>query len=115
MSDGRCETPWTVACQAPLFMGFPRQGYWSGLPFSSPGELPNPGIEPVSPALAGRFLSTEPPGRLSLIVKSELDLLIGALTFLNESSLHYYSNSTSIFLHRVFTTTFYWSIVALQY
>ena len=46
-------TRWTVALQAPLPMGFPRQEYWSGLPFLSPGDLPNPGIEPVSPALAG--------------------------------------------------------------
>ena len=44
-------TPWTVAHQAPLFMGFPRQECWSGLPFPSPGDLPNPGIEPRSPAL----------------------------------------------------------------
>ena len=44
-------TPWTVACQAPLPMGFSRQEYWSGLPFPSPGDLPNPGIELVSPAL----------------------------------------------------------------
>ena len=43
--------PWTVALQAPLSMGFSRQEYWSGLPFPSPGELPNPGIKPVSPAL----------------------------------------------------------------
>ena len=51
-------TPWTVAHQAPLSMGFPRQEYWSGLPFSSPGDLSNSGIEPGSPgslALAGRF------------------------------------------------------------
>ena len=44
-------TPWTVACQAPLSMGFSRQEYWSGLPFPSLGDLPDPGIEPVSPAL----------------------------------------------------------------
>ena len=44
-------TPWTVACQAPLSTGFPRQEYWGGLPFSSPGELPDPGTEPESPAL----------------------------------------------------------------
>ena len=43
-------TPWTVACQAPLSMGFPRQEYWRGLPFPPPGDLPNPGIEPMSPA-----------------------------------------------------------------
>ena len=46
-------TPWTVACQVPLSMGFSRQEYWGGLPFPSPGDHPNPGIEPVSPALAG--------------------------------------------------------------
>ena len=44
-------TPWTVAHQAPLSMGFPRQEYWSGLPFPSPGTLPNSGIKPISPAL----------------------------------------------------------------
>ena len=57
-------TPWTVVCQAPLLMGFSRQEYWSGLPFSPPEDLLNPGIEPatpVSPALAGRFFTTEPP------------------------------------------------------
>ena len=56
-------TPWTVAHQAPLSMGFPRQEYWSGLRFPPPGDLPNPGIEPASPALAGRFFTTEPPGK----------------------------------------------------
>ena len=56
-------TPCTVACQAPLSMGFPRQGYWSGLPFPSPGDLPDPGIKPMSPALAGGFFTTEPPGK----------------------------------------------------
>ena len=45
------ETPWTVAYQAPRSMGFSRQEYWSGLPFPSPGDLPNPGIESRSPAL----------------------------------------------------------------
>ena len=44
-------TPWTVAYHAPLTMGFSRQEYWNGLPFPSPGDLPNPGIEPGSPAL----------------------------------------------------------------
>ena len=56
-------TPWTAARQAPLSKGLPRQEYWSGLPFPSPGDLPDPGIEPASPALAGRFLTTEPPGK----------------------------------------------------
>ena len=44
-------------------MGFPRQEYWSGLPFPSPGDLPDPGIEPVSPALAGGSFTTKPPGK----------------------------------------------------
>ena len=55
-------TPWTVAHQAPLSMGFPGQEYWSGLPFPSPGDLPDLGIKPVSPALAGGYFTTEPPG-----------------------------------------------------
>ena len=54
-------TPWTVACQALLPMGFSRQEYWSGLPFPSPGDLPNPGIEPRSPALQEVSLPSEPP------------------------------------------------------
>ena len=58
-------TPWIVAYQVPLSMGFPRQEYWSGLPFPSPGDLPDPGIEPESPALAGRFFTAEPPGKPS--------------------------------------------------
>jgi len=54
-------TPWTVACQALLSIGFPRQEHWSGLSFPSPGNLPDPGIEPKSPVLAGGFLTPEPP------------------------------------------------------
>ena len=56
-------TPWTIALQAPLSVGFPRQEYWSVLPFPSPGDLPDPEIEPVSPAVTGRFFTTEPPGK----------------------------------------------------
>ena len=55
--------PWTVARQAPPSTEFSRQGYWSGLPFSSPGDIPDPGIEPASPALAGRFFTTAVPGK----------------------------------------------------
>ena len=56
-------TPWTVAHQAPLSMRFPRQQYWSELPFPSPGDLSNPGTEAVSPELEGRFFITETPGK----------------------------------------------------
>ena len=52
-------TPWTVVCQPPLSMGFSRQEYWSGLPVPSPGDLPDPGIKPGSPALQARSLPTE--------------------------------------------------------
>ena len=65
MSDSSV-TPWTVTPQARLSTEFSRQGYWGGLPFPSPGNLSDPGIQltyPVSPALAGRFLPTDPPGK----------------------------------------------------
>ena len=55
--------PWTVAHEAPLSMEFSRQEYWSGLPFPSPGDLPNPGIEPGYPALQADSLPSEPPGK----------------------------------------------------
>ena len=56
-------TPWTVAYQASLSMGFSRQEYWSGLPFASPGDLPHPGVKPRSPALQADALPSEPPGK----------------------------------------------------
>ena len=56
-------TPWTVACQDPPSMELSRQQYWSGLPFLSPGDLPNPGIEPGSPTLQADALLSEPPGK----------------------------------------------------
>ena len=58
-------TPWAVACQAPLSMGFPRQEYWSGLPCPFPRDLPDPGIEPTSPALTGGLFTTDPPRKPS--------------------------------------------------
>ena len=63
MSVQHLVTPWTVACQPPLSMGFSRQGYWSELPFPSPGDLPNPGIEPGSPALQADSPLTELQGK----------------------------------------------------
>ena len=56
-------TPWTVAYQNPLSMGFPRQEYWSGMPFPSPGDPPDPGIELRSPALKADALLSETPGK----------------------------------------------------
>ena len=57
-------TPGTVAFESPLSVRFPRQEYWSGLPYPPPGDLPNPGTEPASPALAGGFFASEPTGKL---------------------------------------------------
>ena len=64
-------TPWTVAVQAPLSMKFPRQEYWSGFPFTTPGDLPDPGIEPASlasPVLAGGFFTTAPPRKTLMVL-----------------------------------------------
>ena len=74
---------WTVAHQAPPSMGFSRQEYWSGLPFPSPGDLPNPGIKPRSSTLQADTLPSEPPGKpgflLCLLIK--MILLLASRTF----------------------------------
>ena len=61
--------PWTVAHQTPQSMGFPRQEYWSALPFYSPRDLPGPGTEPSSPVLAGGFFTLEPPGKPKRVIQ----------------------------------------------
>ena len=81
-------TPWTVAHQAPPSMGFSRQEYWSGSPFPSPGDLPDPGIELRSPALQADVLPSEPPGRsdnqynsnLFRKLKSHLKMFVDRIT-----------------------------------
>ena len=70
-------TPWTIAHQAPLSMGFSRQEYWSGLPCPPPGDLPHPGIEPRSPALQADSLTAEPPGKPSKHSKDETKIEVG--------------------------------------
>ena len=62
--------PMNCSPPAPVSMGFPRQGYWSELPFPSPGDLPDPETEPVCPALAGRFFTAESSGKLHVLVSS---------------------------------------------
>ena len=101
-------TPWTVACQAPLSVGFLRQEYWNGLPFPSlwrkgTKDLPDPEIEPMSPAVAGSFFTIEPPGK-------------------PYSPRHRITNLTMfLFLSSRFCILFYflklknWDIVALQF
>ena len=98
------ETLWTVAHQAPLSMEFSRQEYWSGLSFSSPGDLPDPGIEPVSLvslALASRFFTTVPPGKPpSLHQFSCVQLFATPWTAARQASLSI-TNSQSLHVHRV--------------
>ena len=67
-----CPTLWTVAHHPPLSMGFSRQECWSGLPFPSPGDLPDPRIEPGSPALQADALPSEPPGKPNRSLKCHL-------------------------------------------
>ena len=81
-------TPWTVAHQTPLSMGFLRQEYWSGLPFPSPGDLPDPGIEPASPELAGGFLTTELPGKPSLVVIISIIHITHTYIYSSSESFH---------------------------
>ena len=72
-------TAWTVACQAPLSVGFPRQECWSGLPFPSPEDHPNPGIKPMSPVLAGGLRATRERGKLEWGHKGEAWSSVGSL------------------------------------
>ena len=82
-------TPWTIAYQAPPSMGFSRQECWNGLPFPSPGDLPDPGIEPRSPALQADALPSEPPGRPhgSVIKKKKKNLPANAGNTGNSGSI----------------------------
>ena len=72
--------PWTVVRQAPLSMGFSRQEYRSGVPVSSPGDLPDPGIEPRSPALRANSLPSEPPGKTWILTRQGLRGKMGKLS-----------------------------------
>ena len=70
-------TPWTVACWVPLSMGFPRQEYWYGLPFPTPGDLPNPGVEPRSPALQADSLVLSQQGSPPFLLPTSICYLEG--------------------------------------
>ena len=82
-------TPSTVATQAPLSMEFSRQEYWSGLLFLLPGDLPDPGIELVPPALSGSFFTTEPPGK-----PNQVDT--GIMSWSHEPMYHFSSSSSHL-------------------
>ena len=86
--------------QAPLSIGFPRQEYWSGLPFPSPGDLPNPGIKPDPPALAGRFY-TVPPGNLN-VKKKKIEISFNSLAskpYSNYCLDHYFDKLSALLLN----------------
>ena len=74
-------TPWTVAYEAPPSMGFSKQEYWSGLPFTSPGDLPDPRIKPGSPALQADALSSKPPGKPQPLFKQTSWQIMSSLIF----------------------------------
>ena len=78
-------TPWTVARQAPLFMGFSRQEYWSGLSCPPSGDLPDPGIESGSPSVScteGRFFTSEPPGKFMIDINCSITKQFHSLIFI---------------------------------
>ena len=78
-------TPWSITRQAPLSVEFSKQEYWSGLPFPIPGDLPDPGIEPTSPAspiLASRFFTIEPPEKPQLLIKLPQTVIEVTLLFI---------------------------------
>ena len=112
--------PWTLAHPAPLSMDFPRQEYWSGLPCPPPGDLPDPGIQPASPALAGRFFTTEPPGKPSKILIPILKLNMSLQIMSRESkeklfctinnkntfqSMMFYQRLDYLFIHQLENNT----------
>ena len=107
--------PWSVALQAPLSIEFSRQGYWGGLPFHSPGDLPNPGVESGSPALQADSLPSEPPAKsdsvLYIYILFQILFHYRLLPDAKYNSLCYtvgpYSMDLSLKKN-------YWNIVALQ-
>ena len=112
-------TPWTVVHQAPLSMGFSRQDYQNGLPFTAPEDLPDWRIEPESlvlPALAGRFFTTAPPGKPcitymeSLIHKHSVSLyyLLFFFSFLSEEFSRYHNTNVEHTLLKLFLSIYFW-------
>ena len=89
------ETPWTVTHQAPPPMEFSRQEYWSGLPFPSPRDLSDPGIEPASPTLWADALTSEPPGNQEMTMKGFLFIII----FLNFTILYWFCHTLTWIRH----------------
>ena len=111
-----CETLWTAAQQAPLSMGFSRQKYWSGLPLPSPGDLPDSGIEHVSPPLTGGFFTTEPPGKPRGILRwsANLHRAEGSRKLICTQSLAVWSRLSSFFHFLVLFIQKIWTLLPTQ-
>ena len=99
-------TPWTVAHQAPLSTGFSRQEYWSRLPFSSPGDLPDPGIEPRSPTSRADALTSEPPGKLCFMLCSPVCCLYLPFTVFVLSTDNWFIDSAGVRSYHVCSLQF---------
>ena len=99
-----CATLWTVACRGPLSMGFSRQKYWSGLPFSPPEDLPDPGIDPpslMSPAFTGVFFTTSAPWKpiwYNLVLAEEPEIKLPTSTESSKKQESSRKTSTSALL-----------------
>ena len=107
--------PWTAAYQAPLSMRFSRQGYWIGLPFPSPGDLPNPGIEPGSPALQADSLLTELQGKPSeTMTRAKMKGRIVTILSSICSCYYYFQNSHIPKVCFLISALFQWSIPAIE-
>ena len=92
-------TPWTAAYQAPPSMGFSRQEYWSGLPFPSPGDLPDPGIKPWSPVFQADTLTSEPPGKSNVKKAPPKDahaLIRGTYKYITSNGKSDFADATEI-------------------
>ena len=120
-------TPWTVAYRAPPPMGFSRQECWSGLPFPSPGDLPDPGVEPGSPALQADALPSEPPGKpiikveccvcipdLSGCISATLDDMKGQVEVMSDDNLPFWTSVLSLVKGDWWKTIFTIVLVALM-
>ena len=101
-----CVTLWTVARWTPLSMEFSRQEYWSGLPRPPPRDLPNPGIKPGPPALAGRFFIPEPPGQPRLLLV--IYFIYSNMYYIIQLCFHYKERekSSSIFNQHIHYNTY---------
>ena len=105
MSDSA--TSWTVACQAPLFKGFPRQEYWSRVPFLTPGDLPDPQTEPMSPTLVGGFFTAKPPGKTCVYFNPHFQVYPPLISPLVAISLFFISVSLFLFSKQVHLIQFF--------